>query len=183
MDDWIGFPSVRGRRAYPYICVGEVESDYELPAELPYNFGRYYTLCEPRPKAGQGLSHNLVKEADISTIGALVLKIIEEMAYKLVASKLAISIANMTENLPLEYGSVLTVALCAENLEGTIFVLVIRAAGIRSFRANGMGEERPNETHALERSFTSQTIELSSISSSSTRPSVGPFRPPHHIHT
>lgn len=48
------------------------------------------------------------------------LEIIHEMAYILVASKLAISIAKMPENLLFEYGSVVTVALCTKNLERSI---------------------------------------------------------------
>lgn len=65
----------------------------------------------------------------MGAIGALVLKILHEMAYVLVASKLAISIvAKVSENLPLKYWSILTVALGAENFERSVFVLVIWAA-------------------------------------------------------
>ena len=82
--------------------MGEVESHHELPAELPHNRGWYHALSEPDPEAAQGFAHELENQAYIGTVGALVLEIIHEMTYKLVASKLAIPITKMSENFPLE---------------------------------------------------------------------------------
>jgi hypothetical protein len=121
--------------------MGEVESDHELPAKLAHNRGWNHALSEPDAKAPQGFPHELKHRAHMGTIGPLVLEIVYEMAYKLVAGKLAIAIAKVPENLALKYRLVLTVALCAQHLECSVFVLIVRTARIGLFQRTGQAKE------------------------------------------
>lgn len=81
-------------------------------------------VSEPGAKAQQGLPHEIENEANVSSVGALVLKIIDEVAYVGIAELTFISIiAQVFEDLPLKNGVVFSVAFRTQYLESAKCVL------------------------------------------------------------
>lgn len=82
-------------------------------------------VFEPSTKTPQSLSHELENEANVSSIGALELKIINKVACVGVAKLLFISvIAQVFEDFPLKNRVVFSVAFCTQHLESAKSMLV-----------------------------------------------------------
>ena len=70
-------------------------------------------LFEPCAETPQNLPHELKDEADVSSIGASVLKIVDDVAYVGVAEIFFVSlVAQVFEDLPLKNWVVFTVGFC-----------------------------------------------------------------------
>jgi hypothetical protein len=80
---------------------------------------------EPDAKRRQGLAHELEDETHVGVVGPYELKVVDQVADVIVAQKLAISIAKPLENLSLEDGMLVTIALITEDFEGREAVLVV----------------------------------------------------------
>lgn len=91
-------------------------------------------VFEPGTKTPQSLPHELENEANVSSVGALVLKIIDNVAYVGVAKLIFISIiAQVFEDLPLKNWVVFSVGFRTQYLESAKSKLVtlseVSAAG------------------------------------------------------
>lgn len=86
---------------------------------------------EPDAEGPQVLSHKLQHEADVVTVGALELKIVDEVANVFVAQQFTVSGAKVSENLPFKDGFILAVTLRTQNFESPKSVFVIRPARYR----------------------------------------------------
>lgn len=111
--------------------VSEVEGSHQLESKLAHDRGRHHMLLEPDAKGPQVLSHKLQHEADVITVGSLELEIVDKVADVFVAQQFTVSVAKVSENLPLEDGIVLAVTIRAENFESPKSVLIIRPARYR----------------------------------------------------
>lgn len=108
--------------------VSEVECSHQLEGELAHNRGRHHVLFEPDAEGPQIFSHELQNEADVVTVGALELEIVDEVANVFVARQSTVSGAKVSENLSLEDVIFLPVTLRTQYFESTKSVLVIRPA-------------------------------------------------------
>lgn len=73
----------------------------------------------------------------MGAVGSCKLKVVDQTAYVFVAQKLAVPIAELPEDLSLEDGMLVAVALVAEDFEGSEAVLVVWPGSPR----RGGGEE------------------------------------------
>jgi hypothetical protein len=60
-----------------------------------------------------------------------VLKVVDKMANKLVAPLATISVPEMGEDLPLKYWLVVAIALCSEDFESQVLVLIVVPASLK----------------------------------------------------
>lgn len=59
------------------VLVGKIQNQQQLNSEAPHHLVRDHAVGEPSPKASQGLTDELEDKADVSTVGTLVLKVID----------------------------------------------------------------------------------------------------------
>lgn len=110
------------------MLVSEIEGAHQLEGELAHDRGRNPVLFKPDAEGPQVFSHKLQHEADVVTVGARNLEIIDEVADIFVAHQSTVSCAKMSENLPLVNGVILAVAVGTQDFESPKSVLVIRPA-------------------------------------------------------
>lgn len=107
------------------VLMGEIEGARELEGEFSHEECGDAIFREPDTKGRQGLAHELEDETHVRAVGPCELKVVDQMADVLVAQKLAISIAKPLENLSLEDGMLVAIALVTEDFKGPEPVLVI----------------------------------------------------------
>lgn len=105
--------------------VSKVEGTHQLEGELAHEQGRHHVFFEPDAEGPEVFSHQLQHEADVVTVRALELEIIDEVANVFVAQQFPVTGAKVSENLPLEDGTILAVTLRTQNFESPKLVLVI----------------------------------------------------------
>ena len=147
------------------VLMSKIKGRHEFDGEPPHHRVRNHALFEPGAEAPHRLSHKLEDKTHMSAVRPLVLEVVDEMANIIVAEQVTGSTTKMSEDLPLKYGLVLVVGLGTEHLEGEIFVLIIGPAAPNSHSVStlkGVESSEPSKqqlTHALVRSWTSQTVE------------------------
>lgn len=119
------------------VLMGEIEGTHKLKGEFAHEECGDSIFQEPDTKGCQGLAHELEDETQVGAVGSCELKVVDQMAYVFVAQKLAVPIAELPEDLSLEDGMLVAVALVAEDFEGSEAVLVVWPGSPR----RGGGEE------------------------------------------
>lgn len=105
--------------------MGEIEGTHKLKGELSHKERRDPIFWKPDTKGRQGLAHEFEDETHVGAVGACELKVVDQVADVLVAQELAVSIAEATQDLSLEDGVLVAVALIAEDFEGPEAVFVV----------------------------------------------------------
>lgn len=111
--------------------VSKVEGTHQLEGELAHDRGRHHVLVEPDTEGPQVFSHKLQHEADVVTVGALELKVINKLANVFVAQQFTVTGAKVGENLPLKDGTILAITFRTQNFESPESVLIIQPACYR----------------------------------------------------
>lgn len=117
--------------------MGEIEGAHKLKGELSHKERRDPIFRKPDTEGRQGLAHELEDETHVGAIGPCELKVVDQVADVFVAQELAVSVAELPEDLSLEGGMFVAVALVAEDFEGSEAVLVVWPSNLR----RGGGEE------------------------------------------
>ena len=147
---------------YDVVRMGKLMGQDELGSEPAHDRVRNRAAFEPCSKAQQRFPHELKHNADMCSIGPLVLEIVHEVANILVARRFAVAIAEMGEDLPLKEGLIFAVGFSTQHLERPESVLVIVPTD-QEFQAVSMmklgGGASVRLTYVFVRSLTSQTVE------------------------
>lgn len=121
-----------------FVFMGKIEGAHKLKGEFAHEECRDPVFREPDTKGRQGLAHELEDETHVGAVGPCELKVVDQVADVFVAQKLAVSIAEPTEDLSLEDGMFMAVALVAEDFEGAEAVFVVWPS---NFRRGGREED------------------------------------------
>ncbi len=144
------------------MLVGVVDGDNQLGGEPTHERVGNHAVFEGCAEAGHGLAHELEDEADVGAVGALVLKVLDEVADVVVAELGLVAFAEVSEDLALEDGLSAAVGVGPEDFEGEVLLLVVvtaeRLAGVLVCRRVPSGGAR-RWTHSFVVSSTNQTVE------------------------